>query len=961
MSQIELSPADAEFERLKNMPELQDTSGTFNSDGVLQIEINKEKQAEREKASSPADSEFERLKSIDFTQPPPDNSDVFGKPEHGIRSVKEAGQMVQKGALMPFLLPFDVIDFQRTLLGEDVADRLGTPKRMKPVVDQALANQGMVPQPGDEPVGLAADTLEMFGTTLPFGFGMMKWGQMGADATRMGAIETMGDGAFARNFLPKEPLGAMRRSMGEVAATKTGIARSTAMDLSSSLGASAGTQLADEVEFGPGGTVTLQMLGGFIHPASILNRAGGSGPASYIRDAVAPGGVPKHNRRAAREIQKGFKDSDAAAATLDVASDIPAARQLGSEAALNLEQRVLNTDPFLRQQYTDDLNAAIDRSIAEGKAIADAKPAAAEFNRQSKQAQDFAKRQSDHAIRLIEIRAAQAAQEYEIAIAKLGPDAKADDISRVVRTKLEAGYKAGRAVETAAWEAIDMDVAFQPTELAAYVQKELGKMSKRFGDPTIIPADVKRLIATSAAPPNLGGLRKKSVTEPLTIRDATAVKTKVGDLYDEAVIAGRANEKRVYGNILKHLTNDMEATGASGIKNAREVSAAFNAKYTQGNVGSLLAKSKGGVPKVSPRETLPTLHSRKGSAEGLQQMIDGDPTIASDVKDWVKSSYYTSVVLEAGGNPSKIQTLHQSFMRRLKNQGVSEILPDLEGQLVNTRNTALKDANIRDKLKVARKQGGLRAKKNREKLLANEYMSGNGEIHMNKLFNKDVDPISEAKGLVKMMEGNPGAKEGLKGAFMDTLYKRAEDAAGNISHKKLSDLISKHRETAVALGFTPADMKRIDKITEVIAASGMKPKGAVKGGPVKDSTGFILKALSRYAGMKVGGTVPVAGAGQSLQIANIFASQGEKLAKSAALSEVKGRGFTAWAQRTFQNITTDGAADLIKAAHTDNQLYHALMIAPTSSASAQRAAAQHIQAWLPALALQDDKRFSEDQ
>ena len=153
----------------------------------------------------------------------------------------------------------------------------------------------------------------------------------------------------------------------------------------------------------------------------------------------------------------------------------------------------------------------------------------------------------------------------------------------------------------------------------------------------------------------------------------------------------------------------------------------------------------------------------------------------------------------------------------------------------------------------------------------------------------------------------------------------------------------------------------MDKITDVIRASGMKPEGAVTGGPVKDSTGFILKALSRWTGMKVGGTVPVAGAGQSLQIANIFASQGEKLAKQAALSEVKGSGFGPWARRLFQNMTTDGAADLIKAAHTDNQLYHALMIAPTSSAAAQRTAAQHIQAWLPALALQDDKRFSEDQ
>ena len=77
-------------------------------------------------------------------------------------------------------------------------------------------------------------------------------------------------------------------------------------------------------------------------------------------------------------------------------------------------------------------------------------------------------------------------------------------------------------------------------------------------------------------------------------------------------------------------------------------------------------------------------------------------------------------------------------------------------------------------------------------------------------------------GLLKV--GFPGAKEGLKGAFIDTLYKRSEDAAGNISHQKLSNLISKHRETALALGFTPEDMKRMDKITEVIAASGMKPE-----------------------------------------------------------------------------------------------------------------------------------------
>jgi len=956
MSQIELSPADAEFERLKNMPELQQSA-------PMVIEINKEKQAEREKASSPADSEFNRLSRIDYTKPPPDNSDVFGKPTHGIRSGAEAAQMVNKGFLSPFLLPFDVIDFQRTLLGEDVADRLGTPQRIKPKVNQALANIDFVPQPGDEPVGLAADTLEMFGTTIPFSAGMIKWGQMGADSARMGVIEAMGDGVIARNFLPKEPLGAMRKSMGEVGSTKMGIARSTAMDFSSSLGASSGTKLSEEFEFGPGGTVTTQLLGGFVHPASILNRFGGGGAAYRIRDAIGPDiGGAKNNRRAAREIQKGFKDPDAAAATLDVSSDIPAARQLGTEAALNLEQRALNTDPFLRQQYTDDLNAAIDRSIAEGKAIADAKPAAAEFNRQSKQAQDFAKRQSQHAIQLIEIRAAQAAQEYEIAVAKLGPDARPEDISRAVRKKVEAGYKAGRIVENNAWESIDLDVPFQPTSTAKYVAKELGKMSKRFGDPTIIPADVKRLIATANQPQNLGGLRARSVTDNLTVRDAQAVKTKVGDLYDDAVLAGRSNEKRVYGELLKSLADDMEATGASGIKNARKVSAAFNAKYTQGNVGELLAKRKGGVPRVSPRETMPNMTSRKAAAEGLQQMIDGDPTIANDVKDWVKSSYYTSVLLEAGGNPSKIQTLHKSFMRRLKNQGVSEILPDLEGQLVNTRNTALKDANIRDKLKVARKQGGLRSTKNREKLLANEYMSGNGEIHMNKLFKDGVDPIAEAKGLVKMMEGNPGAKEGLKGAFMDTLYKRAEDAAGNISHQNLSNLISKHRETALALGFTPEDMKRIDKITEIIRASGMKPTGGVTGGPVKDTTGFLLKVVSRFGGMAVGQVMPKlsGGAGVSMQTANIFASQGENLARQAALKDIEGSGFIPALGRLFQSMTRDGAADIVKAAHLDNQLYHALLIAPTDSIAAQRTAAKHIQAWLPALAFQDDQRFQED-
>ena len=853
------------------------------------------------------------------------------KEKHGIRSTGEAAGQVKEGVLNSLLLPFDIIGADRAILGNDVADRLGVPSEtFADKLRTGAENRGWINPKDDKPVGLAADALEFFGGSIPFGMGMFA------------------RGAWLNKNVAESAMSWVDRSMAEVAGKQstftipgkigkfdvpgagksmtlpTGYLRSTSLDASSSLGAGIGGEIAGEDS---PNKIYAQLVGGIVHPMSVLNKTLSAGGKGYrtLRDMV-PVGEAVNYRRAAKAIQKGYANPSLEANRIDVNSNVPASRQLGSEKGLQLEQKVLQTDPNVRQYYSDTLNKEIDDAITEARALGDARIAGAELKSQSKEARDLADRAAKHNIKLMEIRSTQAAEEANIAVQALGPDAKPSDISDAIKVKVEKGLKASRTIENNAWKAVDQKAVVDDLGSTFTTVEELSaRISPRYGDSSLIPDNVRRL---------LKDYQKYSITgkNPITMRDIQSIRTEIGSAYDVARKSGDKARANALNEINRALMKDMKNVKASGIDSAIETSRILNEKYTQGFVGDLLSVKKGGVARVPGREAMPTLTGRRDAAEGLQQMIKGDPSIADDVTQYVQSSYYTTVINRSGGDPGKLQTYHADFMRNLKKHGVMDAMPEVEAQLVNTRNSVLKDSTTRARLRTMYEKGAERRRYNINKAVANDKMGGNGELYLDKLLKSDT-PIVDAKKLVNMMDKSPDAKEGLKAAFVNTLYRKATTASGEIDFKVFNDSLKGNREVALALGFTPADMARIDKIHKVINQSNMKPAGSASGSLTNDAPGFFMNALARYVGARAAKAVPTSGSAQSLQMTQIFAGGGSKFLK---------------------NLTKDRGAELIIASHTDNQLYQALMTAPTSSPAQKRAAAKYLNAWILGVAAKDN-------
>jgi len=801
--------------------------------------------------------------------------------------------LLQEGFINSLLLPFDIADAARNVITGD--DFSGTD-----IIRRKAQENRMIFGDEDRPEGIIPEALQIFGGSLVIGPALLRAGVGIASKTL----------PQARNFVQK--------ALVDASKSPSAIAATTALDLSSSVGAATGGRVAEELDAGPGATLALEVLGGFANPFSLANtaaRRGGpavAGGFRALRDQIFPTSKVAVSRRAAKALQKPFEDPALAAAGIDVKSPIPAARQLGTQGSLKLEQKVLRSDPNFRQQYTDELNSAIDDAIVEARAIGQAGDATDVIARRGKQTVD-----------LIRIRSAQAAQEAERQIAALGPNADPREISDIVRNKMLSAKSDGRAAERAAWDNVVTEGPAGNSEVQKYVSDELKGTSKAFADRTLIPDFVRRLT------------RRKR----LKIVDLKTVRTRVNALHDEAVIDGDPNRARILNNISRAVLKDMEAADAGQLTEAIKVSREFNQKFTQGGVGDLLARGKGGVAKVAPGDTLQTAFARKGTEETLDQLIKGDPSIEGNIKEFIRSNYLTNVVIDSGGSATKLQAGHNRFLRKLKSSGTLKQFPDIEQELNQSFKSVRKDINLKERLKVVQKRGGARLKFNSDKSIANEFLSGNGQIQMDSLVSSQ-NPVDDARSLVRRMEGNARAKQGLKSAFIDSLYDAAKDSAGKIDNIKLSKLIDSSTETFKALGMTKQELVRTKKITEIIAASVLKPTGGAPGKIVEDGPAFALEALTRFGAVQVPRLLPLKGAGPSLQMANIASSKAK---------QVLGEAFT------------DASEELVKAAHLNNELYQALLVTSTDSLKRQSQASSVIRAWLPSVAAQDISDTQETQ
>lgn len=831
-------------------------------------------------AISPQVQSFIEQTDQETTEPPPQE-------RRGFR-LGDTLPLAQEGFINSLLLLPEAIDAASNLVtGDDFSGA--------DLLRQKAVEKSMIFSEKDKPKeGIITDALEIFGGSLAYGPALLRMG------INIG-VKTLPQ---ARNFFQQALVNASR--------SPAAIAGSTALDASSSVGVASGKQVAEIVDAGPGGTLVLETLGGFANPFSLFNtlvRRGAPAAASgfrSLRDQLFPKSKAAVTRRAAKAVQKPFDDPRAAAASIDVESPIPAARQLNTEGSLKLEQKVLRSDPNLRQQYTDELNAAIDDAIIEARAIGELQDAGEVFARRGKQT-----------INLMRIRAAQAAQEAEREIARLGPNADPADISDVVRSKVAAAKADGRVAETAAWDDVITEGKAGNKDIKQYVADELKQSSEEFADTTLIPGFVKRLVK-----------KKKG----LIVLDLKTVRTRVNALHDTAATAGDSNRARILNNISKAILKDMERADAGELTNAIKVSREFHQKFTQGGVGDLLARRSGGIPKIAPEDTLEAAFARKGTTQTLQQLIKGDPSIESNIKEFIRSNYLTNVVIDSGGNVTGLEAGHNRFLKRLRKSGTLKQFPGLEQELNQSFQAVRKDLNLKKRLKIVKERGGARLKFDSDKSIANEYLNGNGQIQLDSLVSSQ-NPITESRVLVRRMEGNPRAKQGLKAAFIDSLYDAAKDSAGKIDNLKLSRLLEKSTDTLKALGFTKQELARTERISEIIAASVLKPTGGAAGRMIDDGPAFLMDAAARFGAVQVPSRfLPLKGAGPGLQMANIASSKSKQVLADAF---------------------TDASEELLKTAHMDNELYQALLVTPTDTLKTQTQAAGVIRAWLPSLVAQD--------
>ena len=678
---------------------------------------------------------------------------------------------------------------------------------------------------------------------------------------------------------------------------------------------------------------------------------------------------------ASKRLQRLSPDPGEAAARIDVAENLSAARQAaGGKAAekrlLGLERFILEEDPVMDASFQATLNSG-------RKAIA--VRATEGFAGDKERARELLRNHRDYTVNLVNLGAAKAAKDAAVAVRKLDPGASQTEISRAFRTKIEAAHKRAKETENQLYDELVSDAPGNLNNARAALDIEIDKSSV-LDDPNDIPKWLIQALKTKELDAKTTSVLRKqgfldendqilpSVRDSLkeqgiikedlfTFNDLKALRSRIlrEVRKERALDVPNRNKIRILNNIVGDeegspgLMADLAKTGVTGFDTARAFSRQVNLRFGQGRVGDLLGYQSTGEKSIADEISMEHLIGHTDAIVSIKKLRDDHPELLPDAIDHIKKQFLSAATKETGIDP----TSSRAFIRKWETRGLFEddFYPDLKAQFERVRNLSHGEKVLQTR---AHRVRSLSINPNKSKA-AFYLQKGDIGDEMKSLLSSDK-PVFRANDLVRRirrivrgeaMAGDPNAGSmddrirsgeeaitGLKSSFIEEGIKESstkilDDGTGVLDSAKFTQFMnkSKNRGLLKAFDFDESEIKKLDDLAALLRKFDAPPGGDIKG-IMEGAVNNIMKLFASYLGAQTGG--------------RLGSDMGSRL--------VLAGGFSENAKKMLLKLTRNHAQELLIAAHQNTpegrELYRALLTRSNDDPFKQERAALKLRAFV---------------
>jgi hypothetical protein len=868
-----------------------------------------------EKAWAPPESD---ILAPEDSWSPPEGDELSAEKAPRPNAIIRGGRRVQKTALDMALAPLDMINAGAKVAGWVFGLGYHETPNMIPTqrTRHYLAQQGLIPDPNQPAEGVVEQAGEILGSAIIPTAGAMYYGKR-LLAESILQMERLG---VIQNLSVSTARAPTATAVGEViAATGGGIAREAAIVNNAS----------------PSMTLLAEMTGSFV-PAGVFGLAGNvnifRGAWNTFTKHLAPFTKAGAWPRAAKALQRRSVDPKAAAKKIDVTSKIGPARQTEDTGLLGLERAVFDESPGLRTKSEEDL-ALIREEI---------KRQAALFGGDHDRVLKILKEGRQYLLDMIDLRMARAAQHLEYKLSQLDSGASPREISAVSREVLQEALDDARAAESIIWGKVNSKTPIEASHGQDMLDAIVAARNVH-SDPDDIPKWVfnslkryhisnktlKQLQKAGLAdadgnidPQILPSLIDQGFITPQTYAfdDVKTIRSRLLDEIrtERAKDAPNRNKIRILNNIangdpekgLPGLIDDLGDSGVEYADAAREYSAKLNSRFSTGRVGQVLGYQRTGGKAYTPEETLDYVLSGRDPTANVRQMIEAAPETRGVIQDYLHQEFLAQATKQDGTLDPKAA---QRFIDKWERRGAFEVFPAMRDEFLQTKDAGFSADLWRQRdIQVRRQIINDRAKSRVKLYIDNDP----GEEMAEALRSKR--PMLVIRSVVKKLDGDEVALDGLRDAFVTELMRQADSGV------KFGKYLDNYKNVMRELKITQTEYERLQNIAKHMRQVEAKPTN-VPSNIVDDKPAQFIEIFARVAAAQAGGRLGKASAGGSLQTAQIFSSR---------------------VQRLLTRLTQDKARELLIRAHRDPVLYRALLTSGNAPPGKVEKAVSTLEAYL---------------
>lgn len=692
-------------------------------------------------------------------------------------------------------------------------------------------------------------------------------------------------------------------------------------EVTGGVGAGTGRGIGEQ-EFpeSPTAQATSELAGGIIGgmaptaavhtPATVALRGG----KTLLRKISLPF-TKKGTEYRAGEFLKGLVADPAKTAQVvseQTISDLPPAVASGEKRLVTLYKSLIGQDPKVDADAVEDLSKSIVKLEGEMRKLGHGSPEVlAEITKKRVAALEL---KMDQRVMTAMERAQEKIEALPVAQRKV-------DESRIVRTELEGVMRAEQEQVRNLWQEVpkDLKVGFDNTR-QSYITLLDDLSQAQMSD---VPAVLRR-----------NAIITNDKLKSTTLKEMQGLRSKLLETARKARKEGQWNKARIADEVSDAILLDLGIASegaatpeAASLQAALAATRQFKTRFESGITGKILGYSKSGAPAIDPDLTLDISIGRMGTKGSIDiEKVAVTPEALKATERYLGRSY-TDYALDKGiVNPVK----SERWIRN--NEAILDKFPELRNQLTDASKAqgfATKTKSAMDARKAALRDPKIST-------AAKFVNAADMNVEVAAIL-KSNNPSRMVKDLMSKAKGNVDAIEGLRAGFIDHILEKSSIGAYNelgeqsLSGRTLLGFVNKNQSVMEQM-FTKDQVSRMRKVGSELAkieafesARAGKPEMEMK-----DVASTALRMISRVQFARLGGFMGKQSMGGSLQMANIYAKEGEALA-------VK--------------FTKDRAAQLVQDAilSKDPKLLNALLLPldkPSSAAFNWRVVNGRINLWL---------------